>query len=59
MKYVYIYVTYSKKNTVHENQGKYDKYYEHVFRYGDCTDGEREMTIDCDVSWQIILDKHS
>lgn len=26
-----------------------------LFKYGDCTDDEREMTVDGDVSWLIIL----
>lgn len=43
---------------VYENQVKYDKYYEHMFKYGNCKDDEREMTVDGDVSWLIILDKH-
>lgn len=43
---------------IYENQVKYDKYYEHMFKYGNCKDDEREMTADGDVSWLIILDKH-
>lgn len=66
MKSVHIYVTHSLNKycsyiilySVHENQGKYDKYYEHMFKYGDCADDEREMTVDGDVLLQIILDKH-
>lgn len=29
-----------------------------LFKYEDCTDEEMEITVDGDVSWQIILDKH-
>lgn len=40
---------YCSLNILHigyENQVKYDKYYEHMFKYGYWADDEREMTAD-------------
>lgn len=44
--------------SVHKNPSKFDIKYRNIFKYGDCADEEREMKVDGDVSWQIILDKH-